>query len=112
MNRRELLGAVPALLAGATVTLALPTIVRLDSRVVGCDFSVYDDGDGLRFALRLFDQPWPRVGQRVAFAYDGLEFDGTVAHTRAESVRGSGQFIWHLSGSVQHFEARPVKDGR
>lgn len=112
MNRRDALKhavGVPLSLAGVTaVTLAAP--VTLESGSVRLDLSVFDHGDGVRFALTLLKKPWPKVGDRVRFEHQAMQLLGTVTGFSTESVRGDDRVLYHVQGTVQAFDAKATLD--
>jgi hypothetical protein len=111
MERRELLkGLVGGPIALAGVSDVKVSALALEATAVKADMTVYDRGDGERFTLTLMQKPWPKVGDVIAFAYEGLELRGTVTAFHTEPIRGSDRVFYHVEGKVDVFMAKDAKE--
>lgn len=110
MDRRDLLKGIvggPIALAGVSAVNISPFVV-LEASAVSSDMRVFDRGDGERFALTLFEKPWPKVGDEVTFTFQGMSFRGKVTAWETESLRG--RVLYKVEGTVLAFEAPALKD--
>lgn len=110
MDRRGVILGLPMALAGVSaVSLTGPlACTPLEPNCVSVDMRVFDRGEGIRFALTLFDKPWPKVGDRVSFDFEGLHLVGTVTEFTAEPKRGN--VLYHIQGTVEEFDGESPRE--
>lgn len=95
-------------LGSALVDAADESGDALDLRSVSSDMRVWQVAGMSReaFAFRLYRKPWPKVGQRVSFAFERTRFVGDVTKTTQSAMNSHGtRWACDVEGDVIEFEA-------
>lgn len=112
MDRREAIAGIfgaPLAVAGVTA-VKLSAEVTLQPKAVSSQMKVFDRGQGTKFTLTLYQKPWPVVGDRITFEYEGMHLVGRVTGFCTETVNHSGRVFYHVEGDVESFDAKAATE--